>query len=167
MVKIGILTARRSHINEEVICTFNGQSIKIGIIEFDDAVWFPFRFEPQEDENYHGFTDGDEDDMDGISDTWEDDHNNEKEEGEIAPNDDIRLEKEVDIPPKNNEPRSPKRKTKSLGKQLNSHDQASNGVRNITPNYNEIIENTETEDGANNNVDADDPIQNDGDLNPK
>ncbi|KAI3505245.1 hypothetical protein L1887_27253 [Cichorium endivia] len=40
--KIGILTARRCRINEEVLCSIDGKTFKIGIVEFDDHYWFPF-----------------------------------------------------------------------------------------------------------------------------
>ncbi|CAH1432198.1 unnamed protein product [Lactuca virosa] len=89
-VKIGILTERRTRINEEIFVSFEGELIKLGIIEFDED-WFPFKFDPNED--YYekeepsevGGTDEEDDDEDGVSDTWMQEDNGEKEEGEISP----------------------------------------------------------------------------------
>ncbi|KAL4589625.1 hypothetical protein LXL04_002533 [Taraxacum kok-saghyz] len=45
--KIGILTERKSRINDEVYVEVEGRLTKIGIIEFDEE-WFPFKFDPTE-----------------------------------------------------------------------------------------------------------------------
>ncbi|KAL4575220.1 hypothetical protein LXL04_022062 [Taraxacum kok-saghyz] len=45
--KIGILTERKSRINDELYVEVEGRLTKIGIIEFDDE-WFPFNFDPRE-----------------------------------------------------------------------------------------------------------------------
>ncbi|KAL4592613.1 hypothetical protein LXL04_005614 [Taraxacum kok-saghyz] len=45
--KIGILTDRRTRINEEVYVEIEGQLLEIGVIEFDED-WFPFKFDPRE-----------------------------------------------------------------------------------------------------------------------
>ncbi|CAH1416400.1 unnamed protein product [Lactuca virosa] len=47
-VKIGLLTTRRTRINDEIHAAFEGKVYKLGIIEFDED-WFPFRFDPPED----------------------------------------------------------------------------------------------------------------------
>lgn len=46
--KIGILTTKRTRINEEIHVAFDGKVYTLGIIEFDED-WFPFRFDPSED----------------------------------------------------------------------------------------------------------------------
>ncbi|KAI3500438.1 hypothetical protein L1887_36259 [Cichorium endivia] len=58
--KIGILTARRSRINEEVMCSIDGKTFKIGVIEFDDSYWFPFKFDPPPEVNTNESSDDDD-----------------------------------------------------------------------------------------------------------
>nr|KAJ0195626.1 hypothetical protein LSAT_V11C700343790 [Lactuca sativa] len=88
--KIGILTSRKTRINEELQVVIDGRVFKIGIIEFDED-WFPFRFDKSED-YYETQDEGDEEDSeygneeeDGISDTYMGNPDDEKEEGEISP----------------------------------------------------------------------------------
>lgn len=77
-------------INEKIFVSFEGELIKLGIIEFDEY-WFPFKFDPNEDYyekeelSEDGGTDEENDDEDGISDTWMQEVDGEKEEGEISP----------------------------------------------------------------------------------
>lgn len=47
-VKMGILTNRKSRINEEIHVAFENKVYTLGIIEFDED-WFPFNFDPSED----------------------------------------------------------------------------------------------------------------------
>ncbi|KAL4567770.1 hypothetical protein LXL04_023363 [Taraxacum kok-saghyz] len=46
-VKIGIMTSRKSRINEEVQVVIEKKLINMGIIEFDEDYWFPFLFDPR------------------------------------------------------------------------------------------------------------------------
>ncbi|KAI3777981.1 hypothetical protein L2E82_06906 [Cichorium intybus] len=77
--KMGILTARRSRINEEVNIDYDGEVIKIGVFETDDC-WTPFRpFLAREE------SDSEEDsDEEAVSDTWHHD-GTDFEEGEFIP----------------------------------------------------------------------------------
>ncbi|CAI9299123.1 unnamed protein product [Lactuca saligna] len=72
-VKIGLLTSRRTRINDEIQASFEGKIYKLGIIEFDED-WFPFKFDPSEDGNEKTVS---EDEMA--------EQNDEREEGEIRP----------------------------------------------------------------------------------
>nr|KAJ0203968.1 hypothetical protein LSAT_V11C500292530 [Lactuca sativa] len=82
-VKIGILTKRKTRINEEVTAKFEGKEYRLGIIEFDED-WFPFRFDPSED--YLEKTDTKKNDDDPEEDDVEMAvGENEREEGEIWP----------------------------------------------------------------------------------
>ncbi|CAI9290822.1 unnamed protein product [Lactuca saligna] len=45
---IGLITSRRTQINDEIHAAFEGKVYKLGIIEFNED-WFPFRFDPLED----------------------------------------------------------------------------------------------------------------------
>lgn len=69
--KIGLLTSRRTRINNEIQASFEGKVYKLGIIEFDED-WFPFKFVPSEDDNEKTVS---EDEMA--------EQNDEREEGEI------------------------------------------------------------------------------------
>ncbi|CAH1446424.1 unnamed protein product [Lactuca virosa] len=44
-VKIGIITTRRTRINEEAVVATDDHIIKVGVVEFDED-WFPFQFDP-------------------------------------------------------------------------------------------------------------------------
>ncbi|KAL4566368.1 hypothetical protein LXL04_030483 [Taraxacum kok-saghyz] len=79
--KIGILTERKTRINEEVRVVFGGKSMNIGITEFDED-WWPFRFDPSKD-FYEDESESGEEEDDGISDTWMDAEDEEREKGEI------------------------------------------------------------------------------------
>ncbi|CAI9265576.1 unnamed protein product [Lactuca saligna] len=89
-VKIGILTKRRTRINDEIFVSCEGKFIKLGIIEFDED-WFPFKFDHSED--YYekddlsevDETDEENEDEEGVSDTWMHEDGGEMEEGEISP----------------------------------------------------------------------------------
>ncbi|CAI9294135.1 unnamed protein product [Lactuca saligna] len=96
--KIGILTSRKTRVNEELQVAIDGRVLKIGIIEFDED-WFPFRFDKSED-YYETQDEDDEEDNeygneeeDGISDTYMGNLDDEKEEGEISP--ELQTEKNV------------------------------------------------------------------------
>ncbi|CAI9276086.1 unnamed protein product [Lactuca saligna] len=71
--KIGLLTHRRTRINDEIQAMFEGKVYKLGIIEFDED-WFPFKFDPPEDGNKKT-----------VGDVEMPEHNDEREEGEIWP----------------------------------------------------------------------------------
>ncbi|CAH1431489.1 unnamed protein product [Lactuca virosa] len=69
--KIGILTYKRARINEEFTAIFKGKMLKLGIIEFDEEYWVPFRWDPNPD-FYEKRSDSDDDDDEedkSISDT--------------------------------------------------------------------------------------------------
>lgn len=85
-----------TRINDEIFVAFEGEIIKLGIIEFDED-WFPFTFDPsqdyyeKDDESIEdeGEEDIEEDDEEeGISDTWIQDVESEKEDGEIRQDED-------------------------------------------------------------------------------
>ncbi|CAH1418163.1 unnamed protein product [Lactuca virosa] len=88
--KIGILTSRKTRINDELQVSIDGRVLKIGITEFDED-WFPFRFDKSED--YYETQDEDDEEVgeygneeeDGISDTYMGNSDDEKEDGEISP----------------------------------------------------------------------------------
>ncbi|CAH1431072.1 unnamed protein product [Lactuca virosa] len=87
-VKIGIRTDRCDRINEVIVPADGRNLIKVGLIEFDED-WFPFRFDSSED--YYESNDvsedklnGDEEDDEGISDTWMANEEPEIEDGEIV-----------------------------------------------------------------------------------
>lgn len=84
--KIGILTETGSRINEEIVVSIGGHTIKIEITEFDEE-WFPFQFDnvknPFETEKTSSKEEDGEDDDDGISDTWVQGDDYDLEEGEI------------------------------------------------------------------------------------
>ncbi|CAH1445526.1 unnamed protein product [Lactuca virosa] len=72
-------------INDEIFVAFEGELIKLGIIEFDED-WFPFKFDPSEDyyekgDDEVGEYDEEDDEDEGISDTWIHDVESEKGEG--------------------------------------------------------------------------------------
>ncbi|CAH1442510.1 unnamed protein product [Lactuca virosa] len=99
--KIGILTSRKTRINDELHVGMDGKVFKIGITEFDEE-WFPFRFDTSED--YYEIPDGDDEEdgeygdeeEDGVSDTYMGNSDGEKEEGEISP--ELQTERDVDKP---------------------------------------------------------------------
>ncbi|KAI3511296.1 hypothetical protein L1887_18445 [Cichorium endivia] len=86
MGKVGILTSSKRWINEEITVTANGEAFGIGIVEYTDD-WSPFKPCPfdrtvqSEDEE----EDGDSEDSDGISDTWNQCNEEELEDGEFKP----------------------------------------------------------------------------------
>ncbi|CAH1441469.1 unnamed protein product [Lactuca virosa] len=88
-VKIGILTTRRKRINEEILVAVEGEILKLGIIELDED-WYPFKFDP-DDEFYEkddlcveDEDEEEEDNVDGVSDTWVQEGDCEMQEGEIS-----------------------------------------------------------------------------------
>ncbi|KAL4578929.1 hypothetical protein LXL04_015061 [Taraxacum kok-saghyz] len=85
--KIGILTERKTRINEEMQVVFGGKTLSIGITEFDED-WWPFRFDPSKDFYEEELESGEEDD-DGMSDTWIDEECEDREEGEIRDEDEL------------------------------------------------------------------------------
>ncbi|CAH1452310.1 unnamed protein product [Lactuca virosa] len=71
-VKVGILTTRRTRINEEVEVATDDQITKVGVVEFDED-WFPFQFDSSK--NFYEGQSCDEEgasseDEEGISETW-------------------------------------------------------------------------------------------------
>ncbi|CAH1447309.1 unnamed protein product [Lactuca virosa] len=93
VVKVGILTCTKKKINEEIRVEAEGKIFDVGLVEYEDEPWFPFRFdndeqsfEPEtdyvtsEDELDDEVDDVSGDDEDGVSDTWMGDI----EEGEIV-----------------------------------------------------------------------------------
>lgn len=71
--KVGIITAHRKKINEEIVGSLNGKSFRIGIVELDEE-WYPFKpfspYRPVESDDDKDDDDGYEEE-DGISDTFE------------------------------------------------------------------------------------------------
>ncbi|KAI3498653.1 hypothetical protein L1887_34430 [Cichorium endivia] len=113
--KVGIITCRRTWINEEIIVEAAGKMYRVGVVESTDD-WSPFRSLPF-DKTISDEDEGDEDDdSDAISDTWANMEADEPEEGEIRPVND-KVNSAVNspaIPPPNkpaevptDEPRSP------------------------------------------------------------
>ncbi|KAI3753158.1 hypothetical protein L2E82_25204 [Cichorium intybus] len=88
---------KRSRIDEEISCSIDGKIFKIGVTEFDDNYWFPFKFDPITDAKSYseGLSEDDDEEDDGISDTWEAEVENEKEEGEFRIDDEIVNESEL------------------------------------------------------------------------
>ncbi|CAH1437071.1 unnamed protein product [Lactuca virosa] len=81
MGKVGVITSNRKWINEELMINSNGVEYKVGVVEYTDE-WTPFKplpFDKVED------SDDDEEDVEGISETWMEEENDEPEEGEIRP----------------------------------------------------------------------------------
>ncbi|KAI3511170.1 hypothetical protein L1887_18314 [Cichorium endivia] len=83
MGKVGVLTSRRSWINEEVSVMANGRIFHVGVVEYTDD-WSPFRPCPF-DKTVDSDDDVDEDDSEGVSDTWMNVEEDESEDGEIRP----------------------------------------------------------------------------------
>ncbi|KAI3499764.1 hypothetical protein L1887_35573 [Cichorium endivia] len=80
MDKVGVLTSRRSWINEELNVLADGEVFRIGIVEYTDD-WSPFKplsFDKMVE------SDDDDDDSEGVSDTWLNEED-EPEEGEFIP----------------------------------------------------------------------------------
>ncbi|KAI3753824.1 hypothetical protein L2E82_25888 [Cichorium intybus] len=65
-------------------------------VEFDDNYWFPFKSDPLSDAKSYseGLSEDDDEEDDGISDTWEAEVENEKEEGQFRIDDEIVNESE-------------------------------------------------------------------------
>lgn len=79
MGKVGVITSNRKWINEELTIISNGVEYKVGVVEYTDD-WSPFKPLPFDKvEEY----DDDEEDVEGISETWMGEENEEPEEGEI------------------------------------------------------------------------------------
>ncbi|KAL7586309.1 hypothetical protein Lser_V15G39777 [Lactuca serriola] len=99
MGKVGVLTSERKWINDQTKVYANGEVFSIGVVEYTDG-WSPFHPIPYDkvdddsniDEDVEGKTvvDDDEDEDDGISDTWIGGPNQteDMEEGEIMPESD-------------------------------------------------------------------------------
>nr|KAJ0217709.1 hypothetical protein LSAT_V11C300129490 [Lactuca sativa] len=98
VVKVGILTGAKKKINEEIRVEAEGKIFFLGLVEYEDEPWFPFRFdnevqpcEPEtdyvtsEEELHDEVDDPSGNDEDGISDTWIGDI----EEGEIVPEESV------------------------------------------------------------------------------
>ncbi|CAI9266455.1 unnamed protein product [Lactuca saligna] len=87
VVKLGILTGMKKKINEVVRVEVEGKTCDIGVVEYEDEPWFPFKFEneeqPYESQSNYATSEADvvdsKEDEEGISDTWVD----EPEDGEI------------------------------------------------------------------------------------
>ncbi|CAH1450968.1 unnamed protein product [Lactuca virosa] len=98
VVKIGILTEEKKKINEVIKTEVGEETFDIGVVEYEDEPWFPFKFDDvdqpyqsEPEDNSDGDTEvvesdkddgvhGSNEDEDGISDTWMDDI----EDGEIV-----------------------------------------------------------------------------------
>ncbi|KAI3518329.1 hypothetical protein L1887_06934 [Cichorium endivia] len=79
MGKVGVLTSKRTWINEDIKVLAGGTEYTVGIVEYTDdwSPFYPLPFDKVEE---------DDDSEDGISDTWaENNENNDREEGEIRP----------------------------------------------------------------------------------
>ncbi|KAI3525811.1 hypothetical protein L1887_04925 [Cichorium endivia] len=94
MGKVGVITSNRKWINEEIVVYANDKPIRIGVVEYTDD-WSPFKECPFDKTVESDEETEDDDDCDGISDTWEDRMMEEpEEEGEFRP--------ERDVDPKSN-----------------------------------------------------------------
>lgn len=98
VVKIGILTEEKKKINDVIKVEAAGMTFEVGVVEYEDELWFPFKFESEEqpyesdsdDKSGYATTLAETDDDDGalsegeegISDIWMDG----VEEGEIVGN---------------------------------------------------------------------------------
>ncbi|KAI3751139.1 hypothetical protein L2E82_22185 [Cichorium intybus] len=106
--KVGVLSAIRTKINEEIVVCIDGANHRVGVMECNEN-WCPFSFgsdngslaSSEDDDGFISGSDDEVDDVDGISDTWV--QNNEKpEDGEIiadnkAPDDhSFSFDKDVD-----------------------------------------------------------------------
>lgn len=98
VVKIGILTEEKKKINDVIKVVVGEEMFDIGVVEYKDEPWFPFKFDDvdqsyqsEPEDNFDGDTDvvesdkddgmqGSNEDEDGISETWMDDI----EDGEIV-----------------------------------------------------------------------------------
>ncbi|KAL4584479.1 hypothetical protein LXL04_009081 [Taraxacum kok-saghyz] len=67
IIRMGVLTKKKSWINEELLINYNGKQSVIGVVEFDH-VWSPFSV-PNPSNDGSSNSSGDEDDQEGISDT--------------------------------------------------------------------------------------------------
>ncbi|CAI9288526.1 unnamed protein product [Lactuca saligna] len=79
MDKVGVLTSTRRWINEEITINSNGQEFKIGVMEYMDdwSLFKPTLFDKVEESNEE------EDDQEGIFETWMKDVTDEPKEGDI------------------------------------------------------------------------------------
>ncbi|CAI9269129.1 unnamed protein product [Lactuca saligna] len=98
VAKIAITTEKLTKFNEEILVEADGQYYQVGIIEYEDEPWFPFKFDEEEqpyadsdregkDESMISESENSDsnDDEEGVSGTWI----NDIEEGEIAQEDTI------------------------------------------------------------------------------
>ncbi|KAI3791705.1 hypothetical protein L2E82_05566 [Cichorium intybus] len=90
--RVGVLSALRRKINDEISVFIDGCNYRIGVMEIDDD-WSPFNSASEisqdlsDEDDDDNCSDQDEDDRDEISDTW--DHNSDDlEDGEIPANQD-------------------------------------------------------------------------------
>ncbi|KAI3740035.1 hypothetical protein L2E82_30452 [Cichorium intybus] len=93
-----ILTKSMIKINEEIIISFGPDKFSIGITE-DEIRWNPFDVVNDFPNESGSDESGSDDDDDGVSDTWTNNHDHMYEEGEIPPDEDGRddgAEKSVD-----------------------------------------------------------------------
>ncbi|CAH1438297.1 unnamed protein product [Lactuca virosa] len=81
MGKVGVLTSSRRWINEEITINSNGQEFKVGVVEYTDE-WSPFKPTTFDKVDEH---DEDDNNTEGISETWMEEETEEPEEGEIRP----------------------------------------------------------------------------------
>ncbi|KAI3751227.1 hypothetical protein L2E82_22275 [Cichorium intybus] len=84
MGKVGVLTSEKKWINEEVTIKSNGMEYRVGVVEYTDD-WSPFK--PVPFDKVEESEDEEEEDVDGVSDTWmEEVEIEQEEEGEFRPN---------------------------------------------------------------------------------
>ncbi|CAH1416883.1 unnamed protein product [Lactuca virosa] len=87
MGKVGVLTSVRRWINDEITVNSNGSEFKVGVVEYTDD-WSPFKSAP-----FDKVDDSEEEDdnTEGISETWMEDEMDEPEEGKIRPVDTVKI----------------------------------------------------------------------------
>nr|KAJ0196777.1 hypothetical protein LSAT_V11C700381330 [Lactuca sativa] len=93
--KVGIITACKKWINEEVEVMVNGNVLSVGVYEYNED-WSPFTSSPiDNDENdSESEASGVGDDDEGISETWLNDKAYDMEEGELRPDDSPEIQPE-------------------------------------------------------------------------
>ncbi|KAI3518074.1 hypothetical protein L1887_06449 [Cichorium endivia] len=98
MGKVGVVTSRRTWINEELQVDAGGKLFKVGVIEYTDD-WSPFRECPFDNtvESDDETEEVEDEDSDGISDTWVG-MEEEPEEGEFIPSIQANQSDPADVP---------------------------------------------------------------------
>ncbi|KAI3521672.1 hypothetical protein L1887_11144 [Cichorium endivia] len=119
------------------VAQLESEVIRLG--EFDEEKWIPFKFDPPDEDNFYSSSSDEDDSEDGISDTWEAGDVQDKEEGEICPDDEDFVDAEIPQSDDNN-PRSPERNGTVNDKQSIGCSHSSNNVQSPTVRIQEVRE---------------------------